>query len=51
MAKIRVYELAKELGYDAGFGTKSYAEDVASFAIHEWTARNRTGQAVSAVLS
>ena len=34
------HELAKELGYDAGFGSKSYAEDVASFAIHEWMARN-----------
>lgn len=33
------HELAKELGYDAGFGTKSYAEDVASFAIHEWMKR------------
>jgi len=33
------HELAKELGYDAGFGTKSYAEDVASFAIHEWIGR------------
>ena len=33
------HELAKELGYDAGFGVKSYAEDVASFAIHEWTKR------------
>ena len=34
------HELAKELGYDAGFGTKSYAEDVASFAIHEWSKRH-----------
>ncbi len=34
------HELAKELGYDAGFGTKTYAEDVASFAIHEWSKRN-----------
>ena len=34
------HELAKELGYDAGFGSKSYAEDVASFAIHEWIKRN-----------
>ena len=34
------HELAKELGYDAGFGVKSYAEDVASFAIHEWSKRN-----------
>jgi beta-lysine 5,6-aminomutase beta subunit len=33
------HELAKELGYDAGFGTKTYAEDVASFAIHEWINR------------
>ncbi|OQB23725.1 MAG: D-lysine 5,6-aminomutase beta subunit [Firmicutes bacterium ADurb.Bin182] len=29
------HELAKELGYDAGFGPGKYAEDVASFAIHE----------------
>ena len=34
------HELAKELGYDAGFGVKSYAEDVASFAIHEWIKRH-----------
>ena len=34
------HELAKELGYDAGFGTRTYAEDVASFAIHEWIKRN-----------
>jgi beta-lysine 5,6-aminomutase beta subunit len=34
------HELAKELGYDAGFGSKTYAEDVASFAIHEWIHRN-----------
>ena len=27
------HELAKELGYDAGFGPKKYAEDVASFAV------------------
>jgi len=27
------HELAKELGYDAGFGPKKFAEDVASFAI------------------
>lgn len=33
------HELAKELGYDAGFGPKSYAEDVASFAINEWIKR------------
>ena len=34
------HELAKELGYDAGFGPGSYAEDVASFAIHEWMQRH-----------
>lgn len=27
------HELAKELGYDAGFGTGTYAEDVASFIV------------------
>jgi beta-lysine 5,6-aminomutase beta subunit len=34
------HELAKELGYDAGFGPGSYAENVASFAIDEWIRRN-----------
>lgn len=29
------YELAKELGFDAGFGPKKYAEDVASFFSQE----------------
>ncbi|MFO7968912.1 MAG: OAM dimerization domain-containing protein [Candidatus Izemoplasmatales bacterium] len=29
------HELAKELGYDAGFGPGNYAEDVALFAIEE----------------
>lgn len=29
------HELAKELGFDAGFGPKKYAEDVASFFIKE----------------
>lgn len=29
------HELAKELGYDAGFGTKKYAEDVASYFVQE----------------
>jgi len=32
-------ELAKELGYDAGFGKDSYAEDVASFAVRELVKR------------
>jgi beta-lysine 5,6-aminomutase beta subunit len=29
------HELAKELGYDAGFGPGSFAEDVATFAVNE----------------
>lgn len=29
------HELAKELGYDAGFGTGSFAEDVATFTVTE----------------
>lgn len=33
------HELAKELGYDAGFGRGSYAEDVASFTVNEMVAR------------
>ena len=33
------HELAKELGYDAGFGPGSYASDVASFAVQELAAR------------
>jgi len=33
-------ELAKELGYDAGFGKDQYANDVATFAVQEMTRRN-----------
>lgn len=33
------HELAKELGYDAGFGAGSYAEDVATFVVHELVRR------------
>lgn len=33
------HELAKELGYDAGFGPQKYAEDVASFAVIEMVNR------------
>ena len=29
------HELAKELGYDAGFGMNTYADDVASFIAQE----------------
>ena len=35
------YELAKELGYDAGFGPGTYAEDVASFVLDRVLARTR----------
>ncbi len=33
------HELAKELGYDAGFGSGTYADDVASFAVAEMVKR------------
>jgi beta-lysine 5,6-aminomutase beta subunit len=33
------HELAKELGYDAGFGPGKFADDVASFAITEMVER------------
>ena len=33
------HELAKELGYDAGFGPGKYADDVASFAVTEMVSR------------
>ncbi|MCL2218009.1 MAG: cobalamin-dependent protein [Defluviitaleaceae bacterium] len=33
------HELAKELGYDAGFGVGKYSEDVASFAVQEMVRR------------
>ncbi|MCK7485096.1 MAG: hypothetical protein MZU97_05750 [Bacillus subtilis] len=36
------HELAKELGYDAGFGPGKFAEDVASFAVDTWVKRHRT---------
>ena len=32
-------ELAKELGYDAGFGMNSYADDVASYISQEFVRR------------
>ncbi|MDZ4197577.1 MAG: cobalamin-dependent protein, partial [Candidatus Izemoplasmatales bacterium] len=34
------HELAKELGYDAGFGPGKFAEDVASFALDEVIKKN-----------
>lgn len=34
------HELAKELGYDAGFGPGKYADDVATFAVNEIVERN-----------
>ncbi|MEG1528532.1 MAG: OAM dimerization domain-containing protein [Clostridia bacterium] len=33
------HELAKELGYDAGFGSGKFAEDVISFAVQEMVSR------------
>ncbi|MGD9605015.1 MAG: OAM dimerization domain-containing protein [Bacilli bacterium] len=38
------HELAKELGYDAGFGQKKYAEDVASFAVLELIRRKQLNE-------
>ncbi|MDD4385970.1 MAG: OAM dimerization domain-containing protein [Bacteroidales bacterium] len=35
------HELAKELGYDAGFGMNTYADDVASFVVQEFVRRNK----------
>jgi len=35
------HELAKELGYDAGFGAGKYSEDVATFAVKEMVNRKR----------
>ena len=35
------HELAKELGYDAGFGMNTYADDVASFIAEEMVRRNK----------
>lgn len=34
------HELAKELGFDAGFGANTYADDVASFIAQEYCRRN-----------
>ncbi|HSQ88798.1 MAG TPA: hypothetical protein VLM92_08285, partial [Romboutsia sp.] len=34
------HELAKERGYDAGFGPGKFAQDVASFAVVEMINRN-----------
>ncbi|MBO7204490.1 MAG: cobalamin-dependent protein, partial [Bacteroidales bacterium] len=34
------HELAKELGYDAGFGMNTYADNVASFVAEEIVRRN-----------
>ena len=35
------HELAKELGYDAGFGANTYADDVASYVAQEMVNRNK----------
>lgn len=39
------HELAKELGYDAGFGMNTYADDVASFIVEEMAQRMGTAPA------
>ena len=36
------HELAKELGYDAGFGMNTYADDVASFIAQEFDRRQHS---------
>jgi beta-lysine 5,6-aminomutase beta subunit len=38
------HELAQELGYDAGFGPHSYAEDTASFILTEIVKRGRVNR-------
>lgn len=38
------HELAKELGYDAGFGMNTYADDVASFIVQEMVNRGMTSK-------
>ena len=38
------HELAQELGFDAGFGAHSYAEDVASYVLTELVKRNKADQ-------
>ena len=35
------HELAKELGFDAGFGANTYADDVASYIAQEFVKRNK----------
>ncbi|MFA6326342.1 MAG: cobalamin-dependent protein, partial [Bacteroidales bacterium] len=35
------HELARELGFDAGFGINTYAEDVASFVAQEYVRRHK----------
>ena len=35
------HELAKELGFDAGFGMNTYADDVASFVVQEMVKTHR----------
>lgn len=37
------HELAKELGYDAGFGANTFADDVASYVVEELARRREAG--------
>ena len=41
------HELAKELGYDAGFGSGKYAEDVASFFVREMVNRMQAAKQIA----
>lgn len=41
------HELAKELGYDAGFGINSFADDVASFIAQEFVRRSSDRQIIN----
>jgi len=40
------HELAKELGFDAGFGSGTYADDVASFVAQEYVRRMNTRKTI-----
>lgn len=44
------HELAKELGYDAGFGPGKFAEDVATFAVTEMLNRTKSGTHIDGAL-
>lgn len=45
------HELAKELGYDAGFGPGTYAEDVASFIVDELLKKKEVEEPLSGMVN